>query len=53
MLRKLLRPHVIIILGILFAVAWGIWTFILLPQSETPNLPVPSQAEPGNQAPSP
>ena len=52
MLRKLVKPHVIIFLGILFALAWGIWTFILLPRSETPHLPVPTQVEP-NAAPAP
>lgn len=51
MLKKLLKPHVVFGLGILFAVAWGIWTFLLLPESETPRVPPTPPAESGVKGP--
>ncbi|MBY0370983.1 hypothetical protein K2X33_09870 [bacterium] len=48
-----LKKHhkVVVVLTVLFALAWALWTFIMLPASETPSFPNPAETPPGETPP--
>jgi hypothetical protein len=35
------KTGIFLVLAIVFTIAWSVWTFYLVPRSETPSLPVP------------